>query len=840
MLTIATAVDINDNLKNVSNETIEIRLFKEVTPMHYKIRLVPYFEEDNSLFKGSLSVNIKIHYDTSNISLHSNKLIINTTATTLLSNNNTTYKPNQHIYHNEIDILTLTFDHVLSSGLYILNMKFKGDLSANKTHGFIKRSYINTEGKKTWLAFTYLQIIGARQLFPCWDEPALKATFDISVKHKKKFTALSNMPIWNTDKAEDDMIWTHFDTTPIMSTYLVAIVVSDFAHISDGTTNIWCKSSLTSQVNYALNVIKMVEKFGIQYTNISRQVPKIDHVAIPNFPATAMENWGLIFYNETYLVYDHNTHPLSHKKQVAMIIAHEIVHHWFGNLVTSSSWSELWLYEGITEFISSYFLDKIFDESRIMDEFVVNKLHMSFTMCESFITNPNRVTNNNLSDYIPLHYFELYLQAPIIMRMLQHIITEEVYHKALVTYLTMYKFSSATSNDLWSIIQTILDQSNVPHENYKIKEVMDTWTNQNLLHDHDAYHMIMNDNKWRIPITYVTETNRDFSNTSTIMWLEPQDESISFKINPNDWIILNVQQAGYYRVTYDIINWKKIINYLNSDDFTQIHVLNRAQIINDVYYFTMKGLLNVTFLINVTHYLSQEIDHIPWNPVFKILEQHETFLLMPESLFFKLHMAEIFNGLLKSLTYEENSDDDDITKVLRLNAVKWACILDNLDCKKTATAKLHNHLADPDTYKISPWWEEWIYCFGLKKANQNTWNKVFELYQHNRKQIFLNYLACSEKPEIINNYLNIIASNTSLFDNALHYSVFKTILKWHVTNNLVFEYILTNLETIKPRSIPMLKIIEDIINNNRNISNIRNFFNMKQIYKVNFTILNLH
>lgn len=151
---------------------------------------------------------------------------------------------------------------------------------------------------KIRLAFTQLEPIGARRIFPSWDEPALKATFNISVKHHQKYKALSNMPLRDQYTDEDGMMWTHFNITPIMSTYLVAIVLFEYDHVSnaDKTVNMWCKSSVTSQIEFAHSIAENVEQLLIEYTNISRQVPKIDHVTIPSFEMTGMENWGLILY----------------------------------------------------------------------------------------------------------------------------------------------------------------------------------------------------------------------------------------------------------------------------------------------------------------------------------------------------------------------------------------------------------------------------------------------------------------------------------------------------------------------------------------------------------------
>lgn len=152
-----------------------------------------------------------------------------------------------------------------------------------------------------WLAATYSKPNAARRIFPCWDEPALKATFDISIKHYQNYSVLSNMPILGQFLEQDGMLRTHFYVTPVMSTYTVAIMMydrNDFVRFPNrnGTINIWCKSSLTSKVKFGLSIAEKIVEFLIQYTNSSQKVPKMDHVLIPSFTVSGMENWGLIIY----------------------------------------------------------------------------------------------------------------------------------------------------------------------------------------------------------------------------------------------------------------------------------------------------------------------------------------------------------------------------------------------------------------------------------------------------------------------------------------------------------------------------------------------------------------
>ncbi|KYM78422.1 Aminopeptidase N [Atta colombica] len=829
-----------------ANNDLEIiyRLPNNTVPLFYNISLILNLEEDIFTFHGESNIKIEIRYASlNNISLHSKELELNETATTLINDNGTVYKPIKHSHDNETDILTLNFKNALSPGFYILNMKFIGFIQENSffESGFMIFPYTN-KGKNNTMVATYLEPKGARRIFPCWDEPALKAIFNISVTHHVKYLALSNMPLVQREFFENNMTCTYFNISPIMSTYLVEIIVMpmiDFHHLSNEkeTINVWYRSSLISQITFVFNITEMVTPFLIQYTNNSEKVPKMDHFIIPNFPVDGMEHWGLITYNESSVIYNANKYPTYRKAELATIVTHEIAHQWFGNLVTPSWWSYRWLKEGLASFFHTYIIDKIFDDWRTIDLFVVDKLHYSL-MIDKGVLDPITLELNNTFERLDLLSFVVYHKASIIFRMLQNTITDEVFRKGIIIYLATQfvngkfkhfltndvnncflfsEYGSTTPDDLWNAMQTALDESDVPHEHYRIKEVMDTWMNQksypevNVMKNYTTGEITISqkcvcweetNNKWWIPITFATQSNPNFSSTVPRYWLQP-NQNITFKIDPYDWIIVNVQQTGYYRVNYDIKNWEKISNYLNSVDFTNIHVLNRVQIIDDLFDF-VDGRISGFVFINLIKYLQQEVDYVAWYPLlFRVIPLLKNTIFLPEAIYVKITIMTLLSYLLRNIGYLENTDDDHITKQIRLEAIKWACNIDDKFCKNTIAFKLNQHFTDLELYRMLPG-HNFMYCIGLMAANRTTWDKMLELYQKTDpkkekfKKMLLKSLSCSENSDIIINYLNI-TFNTSLFHRKEHAFIIKSVLDKHSNNNLILDYILNNFETIKPK-----------------------------------------
>ncbi|XP_025986454.1 glutamyl aminopeptidase [Solenopsis invicta] len=830
----SVAIPLEGDSENGLN-TVNYRLPDNVVPIHYDIKLIPHIEEDDFTFDGKTHVIIEICRATQNISLHTNDLTINETATSLLSSDVVTHTPTAHNYDGETEILTLQFDDELSPGIYDLNIQFVGILN-NNLNGFFRSSYINEEKEKVWLAATHFEACDARRAFPCWDEPALKATFNISIKHSRNYTAVSNMPIWFQSNEEDDMIWTHFLKTPVMSTYLVAFVVSDYVRVpnEDETLNMWCRSAVAPYSKFAQDIAQKAREILTEYTNSTDKVPKMDHLAVPKLNAGAMENWGLIIYNEKSFTFNEEEDNIYHKRQVAITAAHEMAHQWFGNVVSPSWWSHVWLNEGLASFFQEYILNEIVKEWRVMDYFVisVHQLALHYDIAKNM--EPITFEANTRHEIESLFSLASYGKAPAILRMLQHIITPEVFQEGIIKYLHKHQFSSASSDDLWSALQTALDKSDVPHNNYRLKDVMDTWLKQRhyplvrVTRNYNTSEIIItqehfnpknrsNDSdKWWVPLTVATQTNPDFSNTLPTHWLSPQDENISIDgIDPNDWIIVNIQQMGFYRVNYDDSNWRKLATYLNSDNYTKIHVLNRVQIIEDAYHLMLTEQLDIEIFVELTNYLHRETDYLALRPIFTVLEEMSRFYKIPEINFLKQHTLHILEKYIEIVGYEEDPADDDLKKLMRYNTLKWACTLGHSECKRRATVKLNEILTNPETPRMSWEFKDWIYNYGIMEANASTWNKLMDTYLTNQDRDILDYLISSEDPDILINFINTSISNDSIETAEYDYIILNIVNK-HLDKNAVFDYIFANYEKIMNRkevTYNRVNILYNIITN---------------------------
>lgn len=228
-----------------------------------------------------------------------NAVEIEISKISLQGNESGTLLPKETIFSQADELLTLRFSQPISIGNYTLNVVFNGTLN-DKLRGLYRSKYVNEKGEERYAAVTQFEATDARRCFPCWDEPALKATFDISLIVPPDLVALSNMPVKSSNK-QDELIRFNFETTPIMSTYLVAVVVGEYDFIesksSDGVVvRVYTPKGKTEQGRFALEVATKVLPYYKEYFNIAYPLPKMDLIAIADFSAGAMENWGLVTY----------------------------------------------------------------------------------------------------------------------------------------------------------------------------------------------------------------------------------------------------------------------------------------------------------------------------------------------------------------------------------------------------------------------------------------------------------------------------------------------------------------------------------------------------------------
>lgn len=285
----------------------------------------------------------------------------------------TTLDPQEVRLEPADETVVILFDKPLPEGVATLFCEFTGEIN-DKMKGLYRSKYLTPGGEERYAAVTQFEATDARRCFPCWDEPAIKATFDITLEVPADRVALSNMPV-KKEVVNGDKKVMQFDTTPIMSTYLVAVVVGEYDYVEktsrDGVlVRVYTPVGKSKQGLFALEVAAKVLPYYKEYFDIAYPLPKIDLIAIADFSAGAMENWGLVTYRETCLLVDEEHTSAVRRQWIALVVGHELAHQWFGNLVTMEWWTHLWLNEGYASFVEFLCVNHLFPEYDIWTQFV--------------------------------------------------------------------------------------------------------------------------------------------------------------------------------------------------------------------------------------------------------------------------------------------------------------------------------------------------------------------------------------------------------------------------------------------------------------------------------------
>ena len=322
-----------------------MRLPDDIVPHNYNLSIDVNMHDD--LFKGVVNIYVFVTKTTNVVILHQVDLQINDVFLQNLDGNRIQIKEHFKYPSNEYYVIEIA-SMLLADKPYIISITFNGTLRSDLS-GFYKSNYQENNSTHK-VASTFFSPISARKAFPCFDEPKFKANFSLSLTHNEKYHALSNMPIKSLSR-DGTITTTIFQTTLKMSTYIVCWVVSNYSSIKLTTDTgliikAWAPYNLLAETEYALNATEALLKYFEEYFAIPFPLEKLDIVAIPNFGPGAMENWGLITYRSAKMLINKNISTERDKESTFSIIAHELVHQWFGNLATMKFWTDAWLKEG--------------------------------------------------------------------------------------------------------------------------------------------------------------------------------------------------------------------------------------------------------------------------------------------------------------------------------------------------------------------------------------------------------------------------------------------------------------------------------------------------------------
>ncbi|NXM58312.1 AMPN Aminopeptidase, partial [Illadopsis cleaveri] len=780
------------------------RLPTTLKPESYKVSLQPFLKPDANnmyIFKGNSSVVFTCEEATDLILIHSNKLNYTMQgsfhATLQAVDGGTAPAISRTWLETPTQYLVVQLTSSLQKGQrYRLSSSFTGEL-ADDLAGFYRSEYTDESGNKQVVATTQMQAADARKAFPCFDEPAMKATFTVTLIHPSDYTAISNMPANNTaQQMINGETWnvTEFNTTPRMSTYLLAFIVSQFTSVqnmSDDTLiRIWGrpKAIQEGQGAYALTVTGPILKFFEKHYNTSYPLPKSDQVGLPDFNAGAMENWGLVTYRENSLLFDDKYSSIGNKERVVTVIAHELAHQWFGNLVTLRWWNDLWLNEGFASYVQYLGADSAERLWNIKDLMVLNELYD--VMATDALASSHPLTFREEEINTPAQISEVfdsiaYSKGASVLRMLSSFLSEDIFKKGLQSYLHTFSYSNTVYADLWVHLQKAVEENNVQLPD-SISNIMDRWTLQmgfpvvtvdtrsgTVSQAHFLLDPMTSVDRpsvfnytWIVPITWMTGS----SHRNSSYWLtKVTDTNNDFKVNSPNWLLLNLNVTGYFRVNYNQENWNQLLSQLGTNH-TVFPVINRAQIIDDAFNLARAKYVNVTLALDTTRFLGQEREYIPWQTALNNLQYFQQMFDRSEvfgamSRYIKKQVTPLFNYYKEITNNWKDRPSGLMAQYNEINAISTACSYGVTECQQLAADYLRQW-QNTSVNPVPPNLRSAIYCSMVATGGEEAWDFIWKKFKEapvvSEADKLRTALSCSPHPWILNRYLEYTLDPTKI------------------------------------------------------------------------------
>lgn len=627
----------------------QYRLNRLVKPLNYDLNI--QIDTDTLRYNGTVKIEVNIDDEIDHIIVHAADIL--DVSSPKITQKQTTQKRETEIKSDlllstgrgftysplEFYVIPLKMNTTKGDN-YMVELNFDGNLSKGGLVGLYHGWYDDkNNGTRINLAATQFESTHARKMFPCFDEPSFKSNISITVIHPKTMAqTLSNMNALSFNDINDKWMETKFATTPPMVTYLIAILVSDFECSRINSVELRnlsisvCSSPLYDQHHreYSLSVTPKILKFYENYTGIEYSLPKLDQIALPQFSSGAMENWGLVKYRQKKLLWSEMDNLSEEKKDTCNVIAHELAHMWFGDLVTMNFWGDLWLNEGFASFMECKGMDSVHPEWKIWDTFVKSYTYQAIVGDYDPISQPiiRKVNQPKDMKYVTRI---VYNKGSTILNMFEKTMGLNAFQQSIQSYLESLQYQTATSENLYAAFE-----QNWPYnDTQNARDFIISWTEQigfpylNITCDVDDNEVNKscqyvqerfirngdrppNDLTYVIPFQYYTYDEKQQVKESTIQFLTEKTGKLNYfdsiiKINPNF--------NGFYFVNYPSEKWSKLINDLiaNKDNVVSLLTVNdRSELITSSYFLSRAKLAPYFIALDMHNYLVHETHYVPW------------------------------------------------------------------------------------------------------------------------------------------------------------------------------------------------------------------------------------
>ena len=713
-----------------------------VKPNKYRMTLQP--DLGTFTFTGEQTIDIDIVVPTARIQLNAAELEI---SSVVLRRDGVSLPAQSISLDEDTETATLDFGKTLAQGPAQVDMEFTGILN-DRLVGFYRSEYQDMEGQTRYLATTQFEATDARRAFPCWDEPAKKATFDVTLVFDDKLQAVSNTPVVEETVPGPGLRKVRFGETPIMSTYLLAFVVGDLVSVqadaANGTTiGVWTTRGKENQAGFALDTsVKLLSYFN-DYFGIPYPLPKLDHIAVPDFAAGAMENWGCITYRETALLVDPDNSSAGTRQRVAEVVAHEMAHMWFGDLVTMEWWDDLWLNESFASWMGTKSVDWLFPDWEMWTQFVNMDTNRALSLDGLKNSHPIEQEVKNPAEVSQLFDAISYSKGGSVLRMLENFLGAETFRGGLYRYLRANEYGNARTQDLWAALE---EESGLP-----VTSIMDSWVKQtgypvlqveaartpgdvqiSLTQERFVYDRLLGDEEpnpevWQVPVSISSP-----GETSASSVMEDRRTSIALPAaSPaDDWYKVNAGQTGFYRVNYTSEDWERLAPAVSMQ---QIPATDRLGVQNDAYALSRAGLLPITQFLELAGAYSDETDASVWSDLASNLRDIEQLIAgEPVHPAYQRFGRELFGPAARRAGWTPRPQDGHLDSLLRSTVLGQAGSYNDEETLSQASDLFRQYLENPEA--VHPDLRGIVFSLAAQAGDRTTYNQLWDLEERTSMQ----------------------------------------------------------------------------------------------------------
>lgn len=731
-------------------------------------------------------------------------------------------------YNKDAQVTTVKFKETIPAGSKAqIKQTFTGSLNDNMA-GFYRSSYKGKNGEKKYIATTQMEPTDARRAFPCFDEPALKAKFTVTLVADKEKTCLSNMDVDKEFEVDSKITGgkrkaVKFTTSPLMSTYLVAFIVGDLNYIETKNFRVPIRVYATPDQDiehgrFSLDLAARTLAFYEKAFDSEFPLPKMDMVAIPDFSAGAMENWGLITYRIVDVLLDEKTSGASMKERIAETVQHELAHQWFGNLVTMDFWDGLWLNEGFATWMSWYSCNAFYPEWKVWQTYVIDNLQSALSLDSLRSSHPIEVPVKRADEINQIFDAISYSKGSSVLRMISKYLGEDTFIQGVRNYIKQHAYGNTQTGDLWA---ALAHASGKP-----VESVMDIWTknvgfpvvtvsenpSKSTIHVKQNRFLRTGDvrpeeDKTIYPVFLGLRTRDGVNESITLSEREGE-----FKVPDLDFFKLNADHSSIYRTSYTPERLEKLGKAAKSGLLT---VEDRAGMIADSGALAASGYQKTSGLLSLLKGLDTESEYVVWNEMLTRIGTLRAAWLFEDQKVrdaLKTFQRSLVSEKARQLGWQFSPEDDHILQQLKALMFGSAGMSDD-PVVVNAAKDMFKRFAEGDRSAIHPNIRGSVFSIVLKNGGEKEYDVILDRFRNaptsDEKNTALRSLGAAESAALIKRTLDLASS-----DEVKNQDIYMPLagLRSHANGiEARWEWLKTNWDSIYKRLPPSLGMLGTVV-----------------------------